>query len=186
LPEASKGDTRDKVAEAVGMGGRTYEKAKEVVEAAAAEPEKFGDLAQEMDRTGKVDPAHKKLKERGGARTDRGRKRKVAGVVEAKARELDWLSALQAMTCFNEIKPDSFNPRAKVPDDVRGQALMNLNELHLKLRQSCDAVGGWIAALEEELSAQNRGGDRGGGAASGPPEAQDPPTGQNGNVGGPS
>jgi ParB family chromosome partitioning protein len=34
LPEAGKGRTRDKVAAAVGMSGRTYEKAKAVVEAA--------------------------------------------------------------------------------------------------------------------------------------------------------
>jgi ParB family chromosome partitioning protein len=77
LPAASgAGDTRDKVAEAVGMSGRTYEKAKEVAEAAEAEPEKYGDLAQEMDRSGKVDPAHKKLRERGGTRAARRRQGK--------------------------------------------------------------------------------------------------------------
>ncbi len=32
LPEGSKGDTRDKVGAAVGMSGRTHEKAKAVVE----------------------------------------------------------------------------------------------------------------------------------------------------------
>ncbi len=38
LPEASKGDARDKVARAVGTSGRTYEKAKAIVEAAKAKP----------------------------------------------------------------------------------------------------------------------------------------------------
>jgi ParB family chromosome partitioning protein len=71
LPEASRGQTREKVAEALGVSGRTYEKAKEVAEAAEAEPEKYGDLKEEMDRTRKVDPAHKKLKKRGGGRSAR-------------------------------------------------------------------------------------------------------------------
>jgi ParB family chromosome partitioning protein len=77
LPE-EKGDTRDKLAAAVGMSARTLDKATEVVEAAAAEPEKFSDLVQEMDRTGKVDPAHKKLRERGGTRAARKPKAKKA------------------------------------------------------------------------------------------------------------
>jgi hypothetical protein len=36
LPEETAGDSRDKVAEAVGMSGSTYEHARAVVEAAAA------------------------------------------------------------------------------------------------------------------------------------------------------
>lgn len=68
LPEVSQpaqddGRVRDKVAAAVGMSGRTYEKAKTVVEAAAqpeAPPEVIA-AAEEMDRTGKVDPAFKKV-----------------------------------------------------------------------------------------------------------------------------
>lgn len=47
------GQTRDKVGQAVGLSGRTYEKAKAVVEAAEAEPARFGDLVQKMD-TGEV------------------------------------------------------------------------------------------------------------------------------------
>jgi ParB family chromosome partitioning protein len=71
LPEASKGEARDKVAASVGMSPRTYDKAKDVAEAAEQDPEKYGDLVQEMDETGKVDSAHKKLKERGGADKDK-------------------------------------------------------------------------------------------------------------------
>jgi ParB family chromosome partitioning protein len=58
-----KGKTRDKVAEVVGMSPRTYEKAKAVVEAAEADPD-LQPVVEEMDRTGKVDPAHKKVKPR--------------------------------------------------------------------------------------------------------------------------
>lgn len=52
LPEAEHGDTRDKVAAAVGMSGRTYEKARKVVETATAE------LVRAMDDgTASVDAA---------------------------------------------------------------------------------------------------------------------------------
>jgi ParB family chromosome partitioning protein len=62
LPAREKGRVRDKVADAVGMSGKTYEKAKQVVELAEAEPELYEPIREEMDRTGKVDPAHKKAK----------------------------------------------------------------------------------------------------------------------------
>ena len=42
LPSFNAGQTRDKVAASTGMSGRTLEKASEVVEAAEAEPQKFG------------------------------------------------------------------------------------------------------------------------------------------------
>lgn len=65
LPQGTEtGKTRDIVAESVGMSGRTYEKAKEVVEAASkpdAKPEVI-QAALTMDQTGKVDPAHKIVK----------------------------------------------------------------------------------------------------------------------------
>jgi ParB-like chromosome segregation protein Spo0J len=57
-PPEKKGKTREKVAGALGVGHTTYGKAKEVVESGDEE------LIAEMDETGKVDPAHKKLKER--------------------------------------------------------------------------------------------------------------------------
>ena len=57
------GKTRDKIAEAVGMSGRTYEKAKAVVAAAKADPE-LRPIVDEMNETGKVDPAYKAVKAR--------------------------------------------------------------------------------------------------------------------------
>lgn len=62
LPEPVAGKTRDKVARYCGMSGRTMEKAKAVVEAAEADPERFGKLAQDMDRTGRVDGVFRRLK----------------------------------------------------------------------------------------------------------------------------
>jgi hypothetical protein len=63
-PREPAGQTRDKVASALGISGPTYEKAKAVVAAGKADPEQFGDLLQQMDETGKVDPAFKELQRR--------------------------------------------------------------------------------------------------------------------------
>lgn len=61
---SDKGRTDEKVAAAVGMSKDTYRKAKAVVEAAKNPdaPPEVKAAAEEMDRTGKVDPAYKKIK----------------------------------------------------------------------------------------------------------------------------
>jgi len=56
-----KGQSRDKIGAFAGVSGKTVEKIAKVVEAAEAEPEKFGKLVEEMDRTGKVNGAYRKL-----------------------------------------------------------------------------------------------------------------------------
>lgn len=69
MSEAGKGrkvslpsQTRDMVGAAVGVSGRTYEKAKAVIQAAEAEPELFGPVAERMDKSGKVDFAFMEVK----------------------------------------------------------------------------------------------------------------------------
>src|SRR5215472_8356447 len=62
LPEGQTGDARDKIAAQLGISGRTYEKAKAVVEAAAAEPARFGHLIEELDRHRGVDRAYRALR----------------------------------------------------------------------------------------------------------------------------
>ena len=62
LPEASKGNAADKAAKATGMARRTLEKAEAIVDAAEAEPEKFGTLLADMDRTGRVNGVYRRLK----------------------------------------------------------------------------------------------------------------------------
>ena len=63
LPAGGAGRVRDKVGKAVGVSGKTYEKAKAVADAAKENPEAFGDLPAKMDAES-VDAAHKELKER--------------------------------------------------------------------------------------------------------------------------
>src|SRR6266852_3984377 len=61
LPEAVRGNTRDRVGAALGMSGKTYERAKEVVQAAKQNPAEFGEFVEEMDRTENVMQAYGKL-----------------------------------------------------------------------------------------------------------------------------
>jgi N6-adenosine-specific RNA methylase IME4 len=56
------GRTRDKVAAGLGVSGKTLEKAEQIVKAAEAEPERFGKLVEDMDRTGHVENISRRLK----------------------------------------------------------------------------------------------------------------------------
>ena len=58
----SKGRAADKASAFTGYSRFTLDKAEAVVAAAEAEPERFGKLVEQMDKTGKVDAAHKMLK----------------------------------------------------------------------------------------------------------------------------
>lgn len=70
------------VAKAGGVSDRTYEKIREVSDAAEKDPEAYGDLPAKMDETGKVDPAHKEMKERKKAES-----RCPQGIVIPKAKQ---------------------------------------------------------------------------------------------------
>ena len=54
-------DARDKVARYLGVGRTTIERAEAVVEAAEQEPEEYGHLVEQMDRSGKVAGAYRRL-----------------------------------------------------------------------------------------------------------------------------
>jgi ParB/RepB/Spo0J family partition protein len=56
-----KGRALDNVAKVVGKDRRTIEKAEAVVDAAEAEPERFGPLLAAMDKTGRVNAPYKRL-----------------------------------------------------------------------------------------------------------------------------
>jgi len=55
------GDTRDKIARYLGVGRTTIERAEAVVDAAEEEPEEYGYLVEQMDRSGKVAGAFRRL-----------------------------------------------------------------------------------------------------------------------------
>lgn len=67
-PVERVGESRDMAAKAVGVSPATYSRAKRVVEAAEADPERFGDLPAKMDETGNVTGTLRELERRGGAK----------------------------------------------------------------------------------------------------------------------
>jgi hypothetical protein len=66
LPPVSGGKVRDIVAPAVGLSGKTYERAKDVVAHAEKDQERFGDLKEQMDATGKVPSTRRASESFGG------------------------------------------------------------------------------------------------------------------------
>ena len=65
LPPLTKGKTRDKLAAYVGMSYKTLQRAEEIVAAAETEPDKYGDLVEEMDsRQHSLNGVYRKLKMR--------------------------------------------------------------------------------------------------------------------------
>jgi N6-adenosine-specific RNA methylase IME4 len=61
ISTGSAGRTRDKLAAPFGISGRTYEKMRAVVDAAEVEPERFGKLVVDMDRSGNANGPFKRL-----------------------------------------------------------------------------------------------------------------------------
>jgi len=72
------GHVREEMEKVTGLSGRTMEKAMEIVDAAKANPAKFGHLLEEMNRTNKADGVHKKLKEMQAAKPKRPRAARAA------------------------------------------------------------------------------------------------------------
>jgi N6-adenosine-specific RNA methylase IME4 len=60
--EQAKGNALDKVATVAGMHRTTLAKAEAIIDAAEAEPERFGKLKEDMDRTGRVNGVFRRLK----------------------------------------------------------------------------------------------------------------------------
>lgn len=56
-----QGEVRDKIARYLGVGRTTIDRAEAVVEAAEEEPEEYGHLVEQMDRSGNVASAYRRL-----------------------------------------------------------------------------------------------------------------------------
>ena len=58
---ATRGDSRDKVARYLGVGRTTIDRAEAVVDAAESNPDEYGHLVEQMDRSGKVSGVYRRL-----------------------------------------------------------------------------------------------------------------------------
>ena len=86
VSQADKGRAKDKAAAGTGYSGKTLDKAAVVVNAAAADPE-LEHVVDEMDRTGKVDPAYRKTQ--AATEFQRSPERVFSGMLSVMAMTLD-------------------------------------------------------------------------------------------------
>jgi ParB-like chromosome segregation protein Spo0J len=161
LPQAESrpGKTRDKVAEVVGMSGRTFEKAKAVVEAAEEDPEKFAPILKRMDETGKVDPAYKEVKRK---------KRPVDEVVKAWHQQegeesQEWLDRLKQVSeedqKGNERKFVELRWEAQSAVNKEEERRLREEKFHERFDVSVQAekIYDWLVAQREKWPEQHRG-----------------------------
>lgn len=144
--EKAAAETRNRVAKATGMSGRTLEKARHVVEAARDPevPELVREAAREaqaaMDRTGKVDPAFKKVKQAETA----AQLAPVEGVLEATG-AADELLRLQWRTNFQRELGKAFGLigmfRAEQVAASADEAQMN------ELRDLAASLADWVGRI---------------------------------------
>lgn len=85
LPEGRKGEVNEIAAKAAGTSRKNLEKIDAVVHAAEQNPERYGDLRDQMDDSGKVDPAFKEFQKR---QEEDAKKAALAAVEESPADRL--------------------------------------------------------------------------------------------------
>jgi len=123
-----KGEAKEKVAKVVGWSRPTYEKAKEVFEAAKKNPEKFGDLAERLDKEDvSVITAHNELKRRMELEE---RKKKI------KNTEIKGLYLGDALEKIDEIPDDSIDVLLTDPPYGLGENAGYVRQQIEKLRRT--------------------------------------------------
>jgi ParB/RepB/Spo0J family partition protein len=168
-PTADKGKTRDKVASRVGMSGKTYEKAKAVVEAAAEDPQRFAPIKEEMDRSGKVDKAYMRLQSKrhrveahisppayAAPSTGQGRRMRVLRNADEKL----WMVATSPNRAGVELARNLEVMRAR-PDFVEErQAIDNFRGAAEEVKAHIETLRAHLADLEATIGAQEKEMDR--------------------------
>jgi ParB family chromosome partitioning protein len=137
------GQTRDVVGKAVGMSGWSYDRVKRISAAAEADPDMYGDLVEEMDRTGTVNASFEELKSRQAGNPPQPvtshPERDPRGPADGKQRKLftsGWSALITSCTLADQITiPDSMTAEEldeclnQLPDCISG-----INRLRTKLR----------------------------------------------------
>jgi N6-adenosine-specific RNA methylase IME4 len=108
FPRGQTGKTRDKIGSFAGISGRTVEKIAEVVRAAEAEPERFGRLLEDMDRTRRVNGVFNRL-----------RVMRQAALIRAEPPPLPGNGPYRVIVCDppwpHEVRKDDPSQRGKTP-----------------------------------------------------------------------
>jgi hypothetical protein len=135
-PTIAEPQVRDIVAAAVGMGHFKYRQAEEVVAAAEADPDAFGDLPERMDTTGNVNGTHQEL----------ARRKIVASPSKAPANGHD--GPRHPLL----YKTRRIDPNRVVQATVDGAAnLMAGSDLYDFPAVDPALIPGWVSSLEESI-----------------------------------
>jgi hypothetical protein len=134
----ASGDTRDVVSTVVGVSSRTLEKAEAVVDAAEEEPEKFGPIKEEMNRTGNVNGAFKKVEaaRKPLPRPDPTPRYPYSDMMIA------WMRLVLGQACVNEVELGGITDMLGEVDkwdwtDTRNYLLPQLQELEKRIHGYC-------------------------------------------------
>lgn len=136
--------TTSQVGKAIGMGATTYTKAKAVVLAAEAEPERYGDLVTAMDTTGKVDHAYQTLQRREATDALPGKSPHQVSDEDPARR---WHKSFHDLFMFmNSVKHFAGGNLANLVSKWKPAYRKQSAE---ELRRIRDVITTWIAVLEE-------------------------------------
>lgn len=105
LPTPKDRHVRNKVGRAVGMSGKTYEKAKQVKAAAEANPDLFGDLVGMMNKQS-IDRAYREMKKRQKADAQQKAAKAVGKKARAAIEEVCDLRHCSYETLLADVTPD--------------------------------------------------------------------------------
>lgn len=146
VTEPAKGKAVEKIAAAVGTSAPTLAKATAVVDAAAAHPEHYGDLVEQMDRTGKVSPAHEEMVRR---HVEEQAPPPPKGPTPAEIAKADperrWCKAMHDLYVdFNSIRDQGGITKLAKKWSEKGRE---------QYATECKRLGDWLIGVAEELGA---------------------------------
>ena len=138
-----QGPARDKIARYLGVGKTTIDRAEAVVEAAEEDPEEYGYLVEQMDRSGKVAGAFRRLKVlRQAKELDSAAPELPAGPFQVIVADPPWRyeSSNSLPYPTMDIEEIKAMPVAEIAD---GNAILWLWTTNAHLRVAFDVVAAW-------------------------------------------
>ena len=146
FPLARDGRVRDQLAARVGLSGRTLQKAAAVVAAAEQSPEKYQHLVEEMDRTGSVDRAYRRLRAA----------REALSATATTPSEQASPNAIGCLDALTDIARDADALRAKITTLVTALAAGIEPVLGRDVRPTMDTIWSLIPAVDRLVHAADR------------------------------
>jgi N6-adenosine-specific RNA methylase IME4 len=141
--EAGSGEARDKIARYLGVGRTTIDRAEAVVKAAEEEPEEYGHLVEQMDRSGNVASAYRRLNiERQASELEREPQQLPEGPFRVIVADPPWQYGSGNNLPYPTMAIDEIKSMG-VEDLVEDDAILWLWTTNSHLRVAFDVVEAW-------------------------------------------